>query len=166
MIEIGFHPLWAADEKLHEGCGLVKKTVARPAAISASQVRLEIPVEVLVRVALRRVGRQVEHLYLVRMRLHPGGHLLGMVRPEVVKHQEHLVPFAVLHEPLHEAEGRLGRRCAFEELEASLLAKMGDAKDQTVIVRIPYNLQVQDLVDLLQIGVKNNLKFVIATDKK
>jgi len=55
---------------------------------------------------------------------------------------------------------------AFEELEASLLAKMGDAKDQTVIVRIPYNLQVQDLVDLLQIGVKNNLKFVIATDKK
>ncbi|WP_296146669.1 biopolymer transporter ExbD [uncultured Flavobacterium sp.] len=55
---------------------------------------------------------------------------------------------------------------SFEELEASLLAKMGDAKDQTVIVRIPYNLQVQDLVDLLQIGVKNNLKFVIATDKK
>lgn len=55
---------------------------------------------------------------------------------------------------------------SFEELEASLLNKMGDAKDQTVIVRIPYNLQVQDLVDLLQIGVKNNLKFVIATDKK
>ena len=55
---------------------------------------------------------------------------------------------------------------SFEELEATLLNKMGDAKDQTVIVRIPYNLQVQDLVDLLQIGVKNNLKFVIATDKK
>lgn len=55
---------------------------------------------------------------------------------------------------------------SFEELEATLLNKMGGAKDQTVIVRIPYNLQVQDLVDLLQIGVKNNLKFVIATDKK
>lgn len=54
----------------------------------------------------------------------------------------------------------------FEELEAALLTKMGDSKDQTVIVRIPYNLQVQDLVDLLQIGVKNNLKFVIATNKK
>ena len=54
----------------------------------------------------------------------------------------------------------------FNELEAALLTKMGDARDQTVIVRIPYNLQVQDLVDLLQIGVKNNLKFVIATDKK
>ncbi|MFY0483588.1 ExbD/TolR family protein [Flavobacterium sp. PLA-1-15] len=54
----------------------------------------------------------------------------------------------------------------FEELETALLTKMGDTKDQTVIVRIPYNLQVQDLVDLLQIGVKNNLKFVIATNKK
>ena len=39
-------------------------------------------------------------------------------------------------------------------------------QDQTVIVRIPFNLQVQDLVDVLQIGVKNNLKFVIATSPK
>ncbi len=51
----------------------------------------------------------------------------------------------------------------FDQLEASLLAQMGDAKDQTVVVRIPFNLQVQDLVDVLQIGVKNKLKFVIAT---
>jgi len=52
---------------------------------------------------------------------------------------------------------------AFDQLEAALLAQMGDAKDQTVVVRIPFNLQVQDLVDVLQIGVKNKLKFVIAT---
>ena len=52
----------------------------------------------------------------------------------------------------------------FEELETTLLAQMGDAKDQTVVVRIPFNLQVQDLVDVLQIGVKNKLKFVIATN--
>lgn len=52
---------------------------------------------------------------------------------------------------------------AFDQLEATLLAQMGDAKDQTVVVRIPFNLQVQDLVDVLQIGVKNKLKFVIAT---
>lgn len=51
----------------------------------------------------------------------------------------------------------------FEELEKQLLSKIGDNKDQAVVVRIPYNLQVQDLVDVLQIGVKNNLKFVIAT---
>lgn len=53
---------------------------------------------------------------------------------------------------------------AFDQLEAYLLAQMGDAKDQTVVVRIPFNLQVQDLVDVLQIGVKNKLKFVIATN--
>ena len=52
----------------------------------------------------------------------------------------------------------------FEELETALLAQMGAAKDQTVVVRIPFNLQVQDLVDVLQIGVKNKLKFVIATN--
>ena len=40
------------------------------------------------------------------------------------------------------------------------------SKEQTVVVRIPFNLQVQDLVDVLQIGIKNNLKFVIATSQK
>jgi biopolymer transport protein ExbD len=54
----------------------------------------------------------------------------------------------------------------FEKLEASLLAKMDPAKDQTVVIRIPFNMQVQDLVDVLQIGVKNKLKFVIATSPK
>lgn len=52
---------------------------------------------------------------------------------------------------------------SFEELEQQLLSKIGANKEQAVVVRIPYNLQVQDLVDVLQIGVKNNLKFVIAT---
>ena len=55
---------------------------------------------------------------------------------------------------------------SFEELETTLMSKMDSSKDQTVIVRIPFNLQVQDLVDVLQIGVKNNLKFVIATSPK
>ncbi|MEO6177954.1 MAG: biopolymer transporter ExbD [Flavobacterium circumlabens] len=54
----------------------------------------------------------------------------------------------------------------FENLETSLMAKIGANKEQTVVVRIPFNLQVQDLVDVLQIGVKNNLKFVIATSPK
>lgn len=53
----------------------------------------------------------------------------------------------------------------YENLEAYLLAKLDHEKSQTVVVRIPYNLQVQDLVNVLQIGVKNNLKFVIATNK-
>ena len=55
---------------------------------------------------------------------------------------------------------------AFEKLEETLLSRMDPAKDQTVVVRIPFNLQVQDLVDVLQIGVKNKLKFVIATSPK
>ncbi|MEZ0129500.1 ExbD/TolR family protein [Pseudomonas shirazensis] len=54
----------------------------------------------------------------------------------------------------------------FENLETSLMTKIGADKQQTVVVRIPFNLQVQDLVDVLQIGVKNNLKFVIATSPK
>lgn len=54
----------------------------------------------------------------------------------------------------------------YDELEKELLAKVGNDKEQTVVVRIPFNLQVQDLVDVLQIGVKNNLKFVIATNPK
>lgn len=52
---------------------------------------------------------------------------------------------------------------SLEGLEALLLSKMDPAKDLTVVVRIPATMQVQDLVDVLQIGVKNKLKFVIAT---
>lgn len=55
---------------------------------------------------------------------------------------------------------------AFDVLEAKLLSKMNPAKDQTVIIRIPATMQVQDLVDVLQIGVRNKLKFVIATSPK
>lgn len=55
---------------------------------------------------------------------------------------------------------------SFDALEVTLLSKIDKSKDQTVVVRIPFNLQVQDLVDVLQIGVKNNMKFVIATSPK
>ena len=51
----------------------------------------------------------------------------------------------------------------FGQLEDKLLSKMDPAKQQTVVIRIPATMQVQDLVDVLQIGVKNKLKFVIAT---
>ena len=54
----------------------------------------------------------------------------------------------------------------FEKLEEKLLSKMDTSKDQTVVIRIPFNMQVHDLVDVLQIGVKNKLKFVIATSPK
>lgn len=53
-----------------------------------------------------------------------------------------------------------------EQLETRLLELMNPDKQQTVIIRIPATMQVQDLVDVLQIGVKNKLKFVIATSPK
>ena len=52
---------------------------------------------------------------------------------------------------------------AFNDLEKVLLEKMATETDKTVIVQIPFDMQVQSLIDVLQIGVKNNLKFVIAT---
>lgn len=51
----------------------------------------------------------------------------------------------------------------FGQLEDKLLSKMAPEKQQTVVIRIPSTMQVQNLVDVLQIGVKNKLKFVIAT---
>ena len=54
----------------------------------------------------------------------------------------------------------------FDNLETTLLSKMTPSKDLTVVIRIPFNMQVQDLVDVLQIGVKIKLKFVIATSPK
>jgi biopolymer transport protein ExbD len=49
------------------------------------------------------------------------------------------------------------------ELEARLLSEVKLRKDETVVVRPAYDLNVQDLIDLLQLGMRNQLKFVIAT---
>lgn len=53
----------------------------------------------------------------------------------------------------------------FEELEGTLMSRIGQSGDNVVIVRLPKELQVQDMVDILQIGQKNKLKFSIATTK-
>ena len=53
-----------------------------------------------------------------------------------------------------------------DQLETRLLELIDPEKQQTVIIRIPATMQVQDLVDVLQRGVKNKLKFVIATSPK
>ncbi|MFP9113479.1 ExbD/TolR family protein [Flavobacterium sp. RHBU_3] len=57
------------------------------------------------------------------------------------------------------------QQVAPEELEGALMAKLGTTKDNVVIVRLPKDLQVQDMVDILQIGQRNKLKFSIATTK-
>lgn len=51
----------------------------------------------------------------------------------------------------------------FNSIAKELLAETKKINDETVIVRIPYDLMVQDLVEVLDIGLKNKLKFIIAT---
>ncbi|NUY82436.1 biopolymer transporter ExbD [Flavobacterium sp. MAH-1] len=53
----------------------------------------------------------------------------------------------------------------FDQLEMELAARVQNSGDKNVVIRIPADLQVQDLVDLMQIGVKLKLNFVIATAK-
>ena len=53
----------------------------------------------------------------------------------------------------------------FEELEAALADHAKRTGDMTVIVRVPFDLKVQDMIDVLQIGERQKLKFVIATSK-
>jgi biopolymer transport protein ExbD len=50
-----------------------------------------------------------------------------------------------------------------ENLEATLNAKCKTVKEPTIILRIDGALTVQDLVDVLQIGTKINVKMVLAT---
>lgn len=50
-----------------------------------------------------------------------------------------------------------------DQIASVLLSETKKLNDNTVILRIPFDLMVQDLVDLLQIGMENNLKVIIAT---
>ena len=54
----------------------------------------------------------------------------------------------------------------FNLLEQELVKQTQGLDDPTVIIRLPYNLTVQDLVDVMAIGAKHKLKMVLATDKK
>ena len=52
------------------------------------------------------------------------------------------------------------------QLEPVLLEACKDMPEPTVVLRIPYSLSIQDLVDVMQIGTKHKLKMVLATTKK
>lgn len=53
----------------------------------------------------------------------------------------------------------------FDQIEGMLAQRTAATGDKTVIVRLPRDLEVQDMVNLLEIGVRLKLKFVIATTK-
>jgi biopolymer transport protein ExbD len=55
---------------------------------------------------------------------------------------------------------------ARDQIEARLVSETAKIKDETVVLRIPKESQVQELVDLLGIGMKNNLKIIIATTEE
>ena len=53
----------------------------------------------------------------------------------------------------------------FDELEQAVFNETTIRNDKVVVVRVPADNKVQDLVDLMQMGVKLKLNFVIATQK-
>ena len=52
-----------------------------------------------------------------------------------------------------------------EQLEAALSAAVERNEDKTVVLRIAKTLSVQDLVDVMSIAAKLNLKMVLSTEK-
>jgi len=51
----------------------------------------------------------------------------------------------------------------FEQLETRIVEESKKRNDEIVVIRPAYDVQVQELIDLLQMGLRNRLKFVIAT---
>jgi biopolymer transport protein ExbD len=58
------------------------------------------------------------------------------------------------------------RQVNLNQIEPILRDRIASIKEPTVILRFAYNLSVQDLVDVLEIGTKLNVKMVLATTRK
>lgn len=58
------------------------------------------------------------------------------------------------------------RAVPFAQLEPELLKACSGIAEPTVVINLPKNLTVQDLVDVMQIGAKHKLKMVLATTNK
>ncbi|MDX1908645.1 MAG: biopolymer transporter ExbD [Bacteroidia bacterium] len=53
----------------------------------------------------------------------------------------------------------------FEQLEQALVDQAAQATEPTLILRLAKDLQIQDLVDVMQLGVKHQIKIVLATTR-
>jgi biopolymer transport protein ExbD len=53
----------------------------------------------------------------------------------------------------------------FSQLEQQLVDQTSNIKSPTIILRFARSLNIQDLVDVLEIGVRRNFKLVMATEK-
>lgn len=58
------------------------------------------------------------------------------------------------------------RQVPFEELEGRIQQITANTPEPTIIVRADGNLPVQDLVEIMDIGGKLNVRMVLATEKK
>jgi biopolymer transport protein ExbD len=54
----------------------------------------------------------------------------------------------------------------FNNIEPLLKSRISSLQEPTVILRLEYSLTVQDLVDILEIGTRLQVKMVMATNKK
>ena len=55
---------------------------------------------------------------------------------------------------------------SFSDIESLIKIKIKTIKEPTVILRLENSLSVQDLVDVLEIGTRLQVKMVLATSKK
>jgi biopolymer transport protein ExbD len=55
---------------------------------------------------------------------------------------------------------------SFAELESVLMQQVANSPDVPVVIQADNRLTIQDLVDVIEIGAKNNLKMVMATQGK
>lgn len=53
----------------------------------------------------------------------------------------------------------------FDQLEPTLKERLSGIENPTIILRFAKSLNIQDLVDVLELGVRMNLKMVMATEK-
>jgi biopolymer transport protein ExbD len=58
------------------------------------------------------------------------------------------------------------REIPFARLEPELVKACEAISEPTIVLHVPQNLTIQDLVDVMQIGAKHKLKMVLATRTK
>jgi biopolymer transport protein ExbD len=58
------------------------------------------------------------------------------------------------------------QQVTIDQIESVLQQKIRDIQEPTVVLRFAYDLKVQDLVDILEIGTRLKIKMVLATTKK
>ena len=58
------------------------------------------------------------------------------------------------------------KQISLDQMESVLRSKLSGIEEPTIVLRFAYNLSIQDLVDVLEIGTRLKVKMVLATTKK